>query len=67
MKIVNDLLKASLRERMPSFQNLLIIEENNKELKEVSSPLPQIRLMLHGMSPVEQGLKLKSREWLIIR
>jgi len=40
MKIVNVLLKASLRGRMPSFQNLLIIEGNNKELKEVASPLP---------------------------
>jgi len=36
---------------------LLIIEGNNKELKEVSSPLPQIRLMLHRDEPCGAGLK----------
>jgi hypothetical protein len=40
MEIVNVLLQESLRGRIPSFQNLLIIEGNNKELKEVASPFP---------------------------
>jgi hypothetical protein len=40
MEIVNVLLQESLRGRISSFQNLLIIGGNNKELKEVASPLP---------------------------
>jgi len=40
MEIVNVLLQESLRGRIPSFQNLLIIERNNKKLKEVASPFP---------------------------
>jgi len=57
MEIVNVLLKASLRGDTSSFQNLLIIEENNRELKEVASPLPQIRLMLHRDEPCGASLK----------
>ncbi|MFZ8830810.1 MAG: hypothetical protein ACO2OY_01405 [Thermodesulfobacteriaceae bacterium] len=57
MKIVNVLLKASLRGDTSSFQNLLIIEENNRELKEVASSLPQIKLMLHRDEPCGARLK----------
>jgi len=36
---------------------LLIIEKNNKELKEVASPPPPIRLMLHRDEPCGARLK----------